>query len=119
MRSTNLTSLIYIGIKGTVLAVDRRTGAEQWRTPLKGSDFVNVVLDGDALFATARGELFCLDPTTGQVRWNNPLTGLGWGLLTIAGGSIVPMAQVHVAQQQAAASTAAMSGAVVAAGVAG
>ena len=119
MRSTNLASLMYIGIKGTVLAVDRRTGAEQWRTHLKGSDFVNVVLDADALFATARGELFCLDPATGQIRWNNPLTGMGWGLVTTAGDSIVPMAQVHIARQQAAATSAASAGAVTAAGAAG
>ena len=54
MPRTIPTALIYLGIKGSVLALDRRTGSEVWRTPLKGADFVNVVLDGDALFATAR-----------------------------------------------------------------
>jgi outer membrane protein assembly factor BamB len=38
---------IYIGIRGTVVALDRASGAEIWRADLKGSDFVNVVLDGD------------------------------------------------------------------------
>jgi outer membrane protein assembly factor BamB len=76
--------LVYIGIRGTALALDRATGQEVWRTPLKGADFVNVALvDGD-LYATSRGELFCLDPATGNIRWKNPLTGLGLGLISIA-----------------------------------
>jgi outer membrane protein assembly factor BamB len=76
---------VFIGIKGTALALERTTGREVWRTTLKGSDFVNLVLDGDELFATARGEVFCLDPATGRILWNNPLKGLGWGLATVAG----------------------------------
>jgi outer membrane protein assembly factor BamB len=77
-------NLLYIGIKGTALALDRGTGQEVWRTPLKGSDFVNVALvDGD-LYATSRGELFCLDAGTGSIRWKNPLTGFGLGLISIA-----------------------------------
>src|SRR5207249_4236463 len=78
---------VFIGIKGTVLALDRATGEEVWRRPLVGSDFVNVALvDGD-LFATARGELFALETSTGEVRWQNLLKGFGRGLLTIAAGS--------------------------------
>ena len=105
MRSTNAASLMYIGIKGTVLAIDRRTGQEQWRTHLKGSDFVNVAIGPDEVFATAWGELFCLDPVTGRIRWHNPLTGMGWGLITIAGDSIVPMAKHYHDQQSAAAAS--------------
>lgn len=67
-----------------MVALDRATGAELWRTKLKGADFVNVsFLDGQ-LYATTRGEAYCLDETTGHVRWNNRLRGLGWGLVTIA-----------------------------------
>ena len=106
MRSSNPTSLMYIGMKGTVLAIDRRTGAEQWRTHLKGSDFVNVVVGVEEVFATARGELFCLDPATGRIRWHNPLTGMGWGLITIAGDSIVPLAKHYQDQSSDAASPA-------------
>jgi outer membrane protein assembly factor BamB len=81
---SRIDNLLYIGIKGVALALDRATGQEVWRTELKGSDFVNVALvDGD-LYATARGELFCLDALSGNVRWKNPLTGLGLGLITIA-----------------------------------
>jgi outer membrane protein assembly factor BamB len=78
------TSLVFIGIAGTVVALDRSTGAEVWRCELKGSDFVNVALQDGDLYATTKGELFCLDPTTGGVRWQNPLKGLGRGLIAIA-----------------------------------
>jgi outer membrane protein assembly factor BamB len=78
------TGLIFIGIAGTVVAFDRSTGQERWRSDLKGSDFTNVVLQDGDLFATTRGELFCLDPATGVIRWQNPLKGLGRGLVTIA-----------------------------------
>jgi outer membrane protein assembly factor BamB len=74
----------FIGINGTVLAIDRATGAKVWESRLKGCDFVNVVLDGGQLFAATNGELYCLDPATGQVLWKNELKGLGFGLVTIA-----------------------------------
>ena len=77
------TGLIYIGIAGTVVALDRGTGVEVWRSELKG-DFVNVAVQDGDLYATAKGELFCLDPATGKIRWQNPLKGLGRGLITIA-----------------------------------
>jgi outer membrane protein assembly factor BamB len=77
------TNLLIVGIAGCVVALDRATGEEIWRTRLKG-DFANVALIDDALYAAASGELYCLDPATGRVRWNNPLKGLGRGLVTIA-----------------------------------
>jgi outer membrane protein assembly factor BamB len=88
---------IYIGIRGTVLALDRSTGAEIWRAELKRADFVNVVLDGDRILAATSGELFCLDSTTGKILWNNGLKGLGHGLITVASanapcGSVAPNA---------------------------
>jgi outer membrane protein assembly factor BamB len=80
-------SLVYIGMYGEVLALDRVTGEQAWRTNLKGADFVTVVLDGGDLFAATKGEMFCLDPATGQERWRNRLKGLGRGLISIAPGS--------------------------------
>ncbi len=77
-------SNLFIGIKGTVLAIDRATGQEIWRANLKGGDFVNLVLEENGLYAATHGELFCLDAATGNIRWHNPLKGLGWGLVTIA-----------------------------------
>ena len=76
--------LLFIGIKGTVLALDRATGREMWRTALKGAAFVNLVIQNDDLYAAAEGELYCLDPAGGQIRWHNRLKGLGYGLISIA-----------------------------------
>jgi outer membrane protein assembly factor BamB len=53
-------TMIFVGISGTVVALDRSTGAEVWRSDLKGNDFVNVALQDGDLYATAKGELFCL-----------------------------------------------------------
>lgn len=75
---------IYLGIKGAVVAINRASGEEIWRTALKGGDFVNVVLDGNQLYATTKGEIFCLDTATGEPRWHNKLSGLGLGLISIA-----------------------------------
>jgi outer membrane protein assembly factor BamB len=77
------TNSIFVGIKGSVVALDRSTGSELWRSEL-GGDFVNVVRQDGDLYAAAKGELFCLDPATGSIRWQNPLKGLGRGLVTIA-----------------------------------
>jgi outer membrane protein assembly factor BamB len=107
------SSHVFVGIKGMVLALDRATGEEVWRSPLAGADFVNVtLLDGD-LFAAARGELFALETSTGKILWHNPLKGLGRGLLTIAGGlqQAVPMAEKKRRDAQAAAAAGAAAGA--------
>jgi outer membrane protein assembly factor BamB len=106
------TALIFVGIRGCVLALDRTTGAEVWRTSLKGQDFVSVALTEGQLLAAARGELYCLDPATGMIRWHNPLKGLGWGLVSIADGegrSAQVLTAEKVRQQKAAAAAAAAS----------
>ncbi len=77
-------SPLFIGIKGTVVAIDRATGQEIWRTRLEGDDFVNVVVDDRELYAATQGQLFRLDAITGRIRWYNELKGLGFGLVTIA-----------------------------------
>ena len=100
----NNEKIVFFGIKGTALALDRTTGREIWRTELKGCDFVNMVLDGNNLFATTRGEVFCLDPATGRIRWNNPLKGLGWGLVTIATTDVSSVAAMAENQRQQASS---------------
>ena len=103
-------ALVYIGIKGTVVALDRETGMEVWRTPLAGMDFVNVAIVGADLFASARGEVYALEPGTGAIRWHNPLKGLGRGILTIApGGQISASAEKKRRDAQAAGAAAAAS----------
>lgn len=109
----NTSELIHVGIRGSVVALDRQTGAIVWATPLKGSDFVNVLLDQDHLYATARGEIFCLDARTGQSVWHNPLKGYGTGLVTLAApdslraGVVAALAEKRQRDQQAAAASAA------------
>ena len=78
------TNVIFIGIAGKVVALDRSAGKELWRSDLKDSDFTNVVLQDGDLYATTKGEFFCLDPANGEIRWQNRLKGLGTGLISIA-----------------------------------
>jgi outer membrane protein assembly factor BamB len=77
-------NLIYLGINGSVIALEKTTGSQVWSTTLKGSDFVNLILDENRLYATTKGEIFCLDPGTGKILWQNPLRGMGHGLVCIA-----------------------------------
>ena len=98
------TDTIFVGIKGEVLALERSTGTTQWRSELKGSDFVNVTLHGGDLFAASKGRLYRLDPGSGAILWCNELPGLGWGVMTIAGGSqVVPAEEKRRRDAQAAA----------------
>jgi len=109
------SDLVFIGIKGSVLALDRATGQQMWATHLKGSDFVNVVLQNDAVLASCYGEIFCLDPLTGNALWHNPLKGFGTGLATIAtehnpeGGNAAGLVEKRRRDEQAQASAAVVS----------
>jgi len=84
------SKVIYLGIKGSVIAMDAATGRQLWSVHLKGGSFVNVVLDGDNLYGTTAGEIFCLDRRTGEGRWHNKLSGFGYGLISIAGEGVAP-----------------------------
>lgn len=74
---------MYVGIAGSVVALDCRTGNERWRTRLKSSKYLMLVSDGEHILASAGGEVFCLDPTTGRILWRNRMKGLGLGMATI------------------------------------
>ncbi len=82
--NTKPADLVFIGIKGSVVALNRSTGEQVWAMHLKGSDFVNVVVQDGVILASCRGEVFCLDALTGNGLWHNPLKGFGLGLATIA-----------------------------------
>jgi outer membrane protein assembly factor BamB len=109
-RENQMRDMIYIGIRGCAVALDRATGEEVWRAELKGSDFVSVALAGRDVLAASRGRLFCLDASSGYVRWQNELKGLGWGLVSIAGADVSAAAETE-RQRQAAAAAAAGAGA--------
>ncbi len=106
------SELVFIGIKGSVIALHRATGHQVWATRLKGSDFVNVVLEDDVVFASCYGEIFCLEPFTGRLLWHNPLKGFGMGLATIAtgdnscGANASALAEKHRRDKQASDSAA-------------
>jgi hypothetical protein len=112
-----ISNLAFIGIKGSVIALDNATGEQVWIRQLRGSNFVNVVLQNEFILASCDGEIFCLDPFTGDMRWHNPLKGFGLGLASIAtdctpGGGLSPvMAEKRRRDEQAAQSTAAASAA--------
>ncbi|MEO8192903.1 MAG: PQQ-binding-like beta-propeller repeat protein [Gemmatimonadales bacterium] len=77
-------TLIFVGIKNSVIALEDRTGAEVWRARLRASDFVTVAWDGEALIAANSGEVYRLDPLSGAIIWHNELKGLGRGFVTLA-----------------------------------
>jgi outer membrane protein assembly factor BamB len=110
-----MADLVFIGIKGSVVALHRATGQQVWATHLKGFAFVNVVLQNDTILASCNGEVFCLDPLTGNARWHNPLKGFGRGLATIAtehnpATSNTPvLAEKHLRDEEAAASAGAVA----------
>ena len=109
--------IVYVGLKASVVALDRRTGGEVWRTPLKGgvgrsSSFVTLQRDGDILYAGVGGELWALDPKSGTILWHNPLKGLGYGIPSILGdtedarSTALPGASAELQRQAAAAAAA-------------
>lgn len=81
-----MAQLIYIGIRGSVLALQRDSGELIWEAKLPGSSFVNLAWDDERVYALSNGEVFCLDAREGSVLWKNPLKGFGYGL----GAILVP-----------------------------
>ncbi len=100
---------VYLGIKGSVLALELSTGRRLWDAALKGQGFVSVLVEGRRVLAATRGEMFCLDAATGRLLWHEPLKGYGWGLVSLAtqSASLTPLAAAieEEQRQQAAAAT--------------
>jgi len=109
--------LLYVGIKGSVVALNRANGEQVWATHLKGSEFVNVLVEDGAVLASCFGEVFCLEPLTGKGLWHNGLKGFGRGLATFAtersstSGGLLPMAERRRRDEEAAAAAAAAASA--------
>src|SRR3954471_4424345 len=105
----NVDQLIFVGLNGYALALDRDTGEIVWsNNQLKGG-YVTLLLDGDRLIVSTNGYIYCLDPLTGEIQWHNPLKGYGAGtptsLLSVRGQS----SQTVIEQAAAAAAAAAAS----------
>ena len=109
-----MDDMLYLGVKGSVVGIERKNGREVWRAHLKGGGFVTVVVDEDVVFAHTGGELFCVDKKRGEVLWHNPLRGLGYGLAMIGiegdKGSNAAMVQEMLAQQRQAGRSGGMGG---------
>ena len=100
-----IEQLVFVGLNGYAVALDRDTGEIVWSNDELKSGYVTLLLDGDRLIVSTNGYIFCLDPRTGRVLWNNRMSGYGGGtptaLVSVRGQS----SQVLV--EQAAAETAA------------
>lgn len=111
-----IDQLIFIGLNGYALALDRDTGEIVWSNDEMRSGYVSLLLDGDRLIVSTNGYIFCLDPLTGKILWNNPLTGYGAGaptsLLSVRGQSSQTLIQQAAAGAAAAhvASTSVIAG---------
>jgi outer membrane protein assembly factor BamB len=103
------SSALFVGTRGTVIAVDRASGETIWTTELKGSDFVDVMIVDGALYAASKGRLYRLDPSSGGVLWRNDLPGTGWGIVSIAGSNAGGAAEKAKRDAAAAAGAAAAS----------
>ena len=112
------SDLIFVAIKGSVVALYRDSGQEAWATRLKGMDFVNIVLEHDKVVASAAGEIFCLDALEGKLLWHNPLKGYGRGLATIATEDNPGMSNVTALSEKHRRHAAAAGGGAAAAGAA-
>src|SRR5664279_2766952 len=75
--SMNIDQLIFVGLNGYALALDRDNGEIVWSNDQMKSGYVSLLLDGDRLIVSTNGYMYCLDPLTGDIRWHNPLRGYG------------------------------------------
>jgi outer membrane protein assembly factor BamB len=103
------SELVFVGIRGSVVALNKSTGQLIWSKRLKSYDFVNVIVEEDKVLATTYGEIFCLDALNGQLLWQNQLKGFGIGITTIvtarSAGTMTP-AMVEQRRRDAASSSA-------------
>jgi outer membrane protein assembly factor BamB len=98
--------LIFVGLNGYAVALDRDTGEIVWSNNQMHSGYVTLLLDGDRLIASTNGYLYCLDPFTGEILWHNPMRGYGAGAPT-ALVSVRGQTTPHLTAQAAAAAAAA------------
>lgn len=77
-----IEKLIFVGLNGYALALDRDTGEVVWSNSEMKSGYVTLLLDGDRLIVSTNGYIYCLDALTGEIQWHNPLKGYGMGAPT-------------------------------------
>ena len=90
-----LPQYVYLGIKAHVVCIDLQTGKEVWRTSIKRSQIISVLVEGDFIIAHAGGELFGLDKESGKISWKNGLQGLGYGYCFLATENSSSASSIH------------------------
>src|SRR3954470_15953314 len=103
----NVEQLIFVGLNGYAVALNRDTGEIVWSNDQMKSGYVTLLLDFDRLIVSTNGYIYCLDPLTGNIQWHNPLKGYGAGpptsLVSVRGKT----SQTVIEQAAAAAAAAA------------
>jgi outer membrane protein assembly factor BamB len=80
----SVDQLIFVGLNGYAVALDRDTGEIVWSNDQMKSGYVTFLLDGDRLIVSTNGYMYCLDPRSGQILWHNPMRGYGVGPTSLA-----------------------------------
>ena len=62
--------LVFVGLNGYAVALDRDTGEIVWSNDEMKSGYVTLLLDGDRLVVSTNGYIYCLDPATGRTLWH-------------------------------------------------
>lgn len=93
-------AFVYVGIKSSVVALDRERGNEVWRADLRSATYVTVLWDGTGLFVANSGEIWRLEPATGAVIWHNVMKGLGRGLVSLASSLAVSGGNSEIAEEK-------------------
>jgi outer membrane protein assembly factor BamB len=106
----NIEQLIFVGLNGYALALDRDTGEIVWSNNEMKSGYVTLLLDFDRLIVSTNGYIYCLDPLNGNILWHNPLKGYGAGAPTSL-ISVRGQTSQTVIEQAAAAAAAAVAAA--------
>ena len=99
--------LIFVGLNGYAVALNRDTGEIVWSNDQMKSGYVTLLLDFDRLIVSTNGYIYCLDPLTGNIQWHNPLKGYGAGAPTSLVSVRGQTSQTVIEQAAAAAAAAA------------
>jgi outer membrane protein assembly factor BamB len=105
-----IDQLIFVGLNGYALALDRDSGDIVWSNNQMKGGYVTLLLDGDRLIVSTNGYIYRLDPLTGEILWHNPLKGYGGGAPTALVSVRVQANQQLTAQAAAAIAAAAAAG---------
>jgi len=81
--------ILYLGVKSSVVAIDKISGDILWRKNLgdsmgMGDQYVTLLVEENFIYAHSGGEIYCIESLKGDILWNNPLKGLGYGIASLA-----------------------------------